>query len=152
MGGVAPIGDSSAVLLVDLERKHAVPIFVGDAEALTIQLRLEGRRYARPLTHDLLDSMMKSLGGKVRSVRVDKLDHDIFYGKVVLEDGERRTELDARSSDAVAVALGHSVPIFMAKGVLVRAGIALSNGALPEIESPRAVEIDSHAHHNPVSL
>ena len=152
MGGVAPIGDSSAVLLVDLERQRAVPIFIGETEALTIQLRLERRSYARPLTHDLLDSMMKSLGGEVESVRVDKLDRDVFYGKVVLHDGDRRTELDARSSDAVAVALGHAVPIFMAKGVLVRAGIALSNGTLPETVSPHDAKVGASAHRNPVSL
>ncbi|HEY3233611.1 MAG TPA: bifunctional nuclease family protein [Polyangiaceae bacterium] len=79
----------------------------------------------RPLTHDLLDSMVTRLGGQIHSVRVERLDHGVFYGIVVLKTRGTLVEFDARSSDAVALAVGNGVPIFMAQSVLDQAGMGL---------------------------
>lgn len=133
VGGIAPTSRGNAVLLVDEGKKLGIPIFIGQAEALSIQLRLEKRHYDRPLTHDLLDSMMGKLGGRVESVRVDKYQNNIYFGTVIVVSGARRIELDSRSSDAVALAVGNDAPIFVARQVVDRNAVALE-------------EMESHAH------
>jgi bifunctional DNase/RNase len=113
------------VLLVQDGTKRALPIFIGGTEALSIQLRLEKKAYKRPLTHDLFDSSVAKLGGRVESVRVDKIDDGIFYGTVVLVNGQSRFELDARPSDAIALAVGNQAPIQVAVSVFDHAGVDL---------------------------
>jgi len=148
--GVAPTTQGNAVLLVDESRGRAVPVFVGDSEALSIQLRLEKRRYARPLTHDLLDAMLARLGGHIDSVRVEKLENNVFFGIVVVREGARRMELDARTSDAVALAVGSDAPIYVNERVLDRAGVSLDDldKAGPENEEPP----DPSARPDPITL
>jgi bifunctional DNase/RNase len=131
VGGVAPTAQGNAVLLVDAEKKLGIPIFIGQAEALAIQLRLEKRRYDRPLTHDLLDSMMSKLGGRVESVRVDKVQDNIYFGTVIVAAGAERIELDSRSSDAVALAVGSDAPIFVAEQVVKRAAVSFEHLEVP---------------------
>jgi uncharacterized protein len=140
--GVAPTAQGNAVLLVDEQQKRGVPIFVGETEALSIRLRLANRRYARPLTHDLFDSALDQLGAKIEYVRVDKLQNNVFFGTVVMTSGKKYIELDARSSDAVALALGRNVPIFMARPVLDRSAIDLDKIPTEKPGSPENVEID----------
>jgi uncharacterized protein len=134
--GVAQTGHGSAVLLVDDEHKRGVPIFVGETEALSIRLRLAKQRYARPLTHDLMDSALGELGASIEYVRVDKLQDNVFFGTIVVRDGARRIELDARSSDAVAMALGQQVPIFVARKVLDASAVDLDKLGKPADGGP----------------
>jgi bifunctional DNase/RNase len=113
----------NALLLVDGPEQRVVPIFVGSTEALSIRLRLDGERYSRPLTHDLLDTLLSRLGAKLESVRIDELRANVFIGTVVVRDREGQLlQVDARASDAVALAIGNKAPIFMAQAVLDRAG------------------------------
>ena len=140
--GVAPTAQGNAVLLVDEQQKKGVPIFVGETEALSIRLRLANRRYARPLTHDLFDSALDQLGAKIEYVRVDKLQNNVFFGTVVMTSGKKYIELDARSSDAVALALGRNVPIFMARPVLDRSAIDLDKIPIEKPGNPENIEID----------
>ena len=123
VGGVAPGG--SAVVLVDGPGDIAVPIFIGGAEAMSIQLRLDGRAFKRPLTHDLVDSVLARFGGEVASVRVDRVEDEIFYGTLVLKNGSKQLELDSRPSDAIALAVGSNAPIYVAQGVIDAAGMRL---------------------------
>jgi bifunctional DNase/RNase len=135
----APVGDGYAVLLVDSRTKRGVPLFVGGTEGLSIELRLAERRYPRPLTHDLLDSVLRELDARVHSARVEKLDGGVFFGVLVLQAQERTLELDARASDAVAMALGSGTPIFVSETVVARAGIpldAIEDGGTAEPARP----------------
>src|SRR5687768_4136698 len=134
VGGVTPTAQGSAVLLVDDERRRALVVFIGETEALSIQLRLQGTRYKRPLTHDLIDNMLDHLGARVQSVRVDRLENDIFYGVVVLRNASRIHEFDSRTSDGIALALGSDAPLFVASDVLDRAGIALDADGTPRLD------------------
>lgn len=141
VGGVAPTSAGEAVLLVDALSNTAIPIFVGGTEALSIQLRLEKREFSRPLTHDLYDATIKKLGGTVESVRVDRLQNNTYYGTVVLRTTASRIELDARPSDAIALALGSHAPIHVARIVVDQAGIKLDplkQGKTPVHEIPIA--------------
>ena len=125
VGGVAPAPGGSAVVLVDTPGDIAVPIFIGGAEAMSIQLRLDGRTFKRPLTHDLVDSVLARLGGEVLSVRVDRVEDEIFYGTLVLKNGGKQVELDSRPSDAIALAVGSNAPIYVAQAVIDSTGMRL---------------------------
>jgi bifunctional DNase/RNase len=108
----------SAVLLVDPAEEKVVPIFVGGTEALSIELRLDGKRYQRPLTHDLLDALVGKLGGELVKVQVDELRSKVFIGSVYVRQGGKLVTVDARPSDAIALALGRDAPIFVATKIL----------------------------------
>lgn len=134
MAGVAPTAQGHAVLLVVDEDKKALPIFIGGTEALSIQLRLGGRGFHRPLTHDLFDRALERMGGRVHSVRVDKLEGGTFIGSLILEAEGRFHQLDARPSDCIALAVGAQAPIYVAKSVMDRAGVNLDR--LPRVTEP----------------
>ncbi len=118
-----------AVILVDAEKSLLVPIFVGGSEALSIDLRNNKRRYARPLTHDLLDAVLDKLGGKLVRVQIDGVREETFVGSIYVERGGQIMELDARPSDAIALALGRGAPILVHKSVVLKA--AIKRGDLP---------------------
>lgn len=140
--------DSAAVLLVDPSGTTVLPIFVGGTEALTIELRIDGQHYARPLTHDLLLSLVKELGGEPVKVQVDDLRGDVFVGSVFVKTDGRVLQLDARPSDAIALALGSGVPIFVSKSVMLAAGVRRE-----EIERGRPGDVlGKQKHGNPISL
>ena len=123
VGGIAPSEQGSAVVLTDDQAKTGLLIFVGGSEALSIALRLEHKKYERPLTHDLLDNVVRQLGGDIVSVRVDRLEDNVFYGSLLLHRDGRLFEIDARPSDALALAIGNSAPVYVADSVLKQAGI-----------------------------
>lgn len=99
-----------------------LPVLIGQSEALVIDLRLRGERFERPLTHDLLSTMLERLGAEVLFVHVDKLESSVFVGSVVLWDGHELQTFDARTSDAIAIALGHDAPIYVSPAVFLEAG------------------------------
>jgi hypothetical protein len=100
---------------------------VGGTEALSIDLRNESRRFQRPLTHDLLDDVVSKLGGKLVKVHVDSLRSNTFIGRVFLRQEGRSFDVDARPSDAIALAIGNRVPIFVAARVFEEAGMRLED-------------------------
>lgn len=123
--GITPTERGHAIVLQAGQR--ALPIYVGESEGLSIQLRLAGERFHRPLTHDLMDAVMEELGGTVESVRVERFEDDVFYSVVVLAYRTERHELDSRTSDAIALALGHQVPIFVRTSVLETTSVDLGS-------------------------
>jgi bifunctional DNase/RNase len=131
VGTVIATSQGNAVMLVDEATRKALLVFVGDTEALSIHLRLEGKKYSRPLTHDLLDNVLSKLGASVVSVRVDRLDNDIFYSVVSVSHDGVVEEFDSRTSDAIALAIGSRVPVFLSKEVLARVGVALDADGMP---------------------
>lgn len=137
VGGVTRLPQGGdAVLLVEAGRKRALPIFIGGTEALSIRLRLEKQPFTRPLTHDLLDSSIRKLGGRVEAVRVDKIENNVFHGTLVLWAGSRHVELDARPSDAIAIAIGNDVPIHVSRGVIDHAGLDLDGTEVEDAGAP----------------
>ena len=127
VAGVMPTPAGAAVLLLHDASRRVIPVFVAGTEALSIELRLHHKRYARPLTHDLLDAVLDEVGVTVTSVRVEKLDEGTYYATIVMNFEGKQRELDARTSDAVAVALGHGAPIHMAEAVMAKAGVSLDS-------------------------
>jgi bifunctional DNase/RNase len=120
---MVPAGDGAAVLLLDASGTIVLPIFVGGTEALTIRLDLDGKRYERPLTHDLLASMVNELGGQAVKAQIDDLRDETFFGSVFVRQGDRVLRLDARPSDAIAIALGSGAPLYVSRSVMLASGV-----------------------------
>ncbi len=122
----------NVVLLTEPLSRKVLPIFVSGTEALSIERRLEKRKFVRPLTHDLLDAAVQKLGARVVRAQVDALRDGVYIGTVVLVRGGDTFALDARPSDAMALAIGNEAPIYVSKKLLDQAGIAAS-----ELDSAR---------------
>ena len=140
VGGVAPTQQGNAVLLSDEAGNVGLPIFVGDGEALSILVRLRQHPYQRPLTHDLLDTILRRLGGSIESVRVDAVKNNVFFATILVRSQGKVFEVDSRASDAIALAVGNNAPIFVAKPVIEQAAIDMRSlspqkpGAVPGVE------------------
>lgn len=115
------------VILKEKVSDRYLPIWIGPAEAEAIAIKLQGVAVARPLTHDLLNSVISTLGAVVNSIIVNDLKEDTFYAKVVLDIDGRHVEIDSRPSDALALAVRTGVPIFADDSVLDKAGILLDS-------------------------
>lgn len=118
------------VILKEKDSTRYLPIWIGHAEADAIAVRLQEVAVARPLTHDLLGTVITTLGATVQSVLVNDLSNDTFYARIVLDVNGQPMEIDARPSDAIALAVRASVPIYADESVLEKAGV------LPDEEEP----------------
>ncbi len=134
VAAVVPHDDGNTLLLVDGKAERVLPIGIGNSEALAIHLRLQGEKFDRPLTHDLLDQLVRRLGGRVAKVQIDRLTDGVFHGRVFLTSASGEIAVDARPSDACALALGNRAPIYVSSTVLSEAGLlaeTLLEGAAP---------------------
>ncbi len=113
------------VILKEKDSDRYLPIWIGPAEADAIAVKLQDVTVARPLTHDLLRSVIDALGAKINSIIVSELKNDTFYAKIVLSVDGGQMEVDSRPSDALALAVRADVPIFAEEVVLDKAGILL---------------------------
>jgi uncharacterized protein len=119
-----PTEQGNAVLLSSKAGSRLVlPVFVGPCEANAIQMRLDGQTAPRPLTHELLDNVVRTLGARVVKVEIDDLRSNTFLGRIYLSQGGKTIQIDARPSDSIALALGAGAPIRVAKKVLEQAGL-----------------------------
>jgi len=113
------------VILREKMADRYLPIWIGPSEADAIAVKLQGVSVPRPLTHDLLSSVVDALGASVNSVIVNDLQNDTFYAKINLDLGGVQMEVDSRPSDALALAVRVEAPIYVEEVVLDRAGILL---------------------------
>jgi bifunctional DNase/RNase len=113
------------VILKEKEADRYLPIWIGPAEADAIAVKLQDVTVPRPLTHDLLRSVIDSLGATITSIIVSELKNDTFYAKIILNVDGGQMEVDSRPSDALALAVRAGVPIYAEEIVLDKAGILL---------------------------
>jgi bifunctional DNase/RNase len=113
------------VILKEKVSDRYLPIWIGPAEADAIAVKLQGVAVPRPLTHDLLSSVIDTLGASVNSIIVNDLKNDTFFARVVLDVDGKQVEVDSRPSDALALAVRTGVPIYAEETVLDKAGILL---------------------------
>jgi len=116
-----------ALVLGDENGNKRIPIIIGGFEAQSIAIQLEGLNPPRPLTHDLFYTFAVQYGISVEMVFIFRLEEGIFYSKLICTNGGKRVELDARTSDAIALALRFQCPIYTTEEILERAGIVFSN-------------------------
>lgn len=110
-----------ALVLKEVDGPRRMPIIIGGSEAQSIANEIEGIRAQRPMTHDLLKSVIDALGGQLREVSILQLKEGTFYATLVFEYSN--LEVDARPSDAIALALRFGVPIYVADDILEEASV-----------------------------
>ncbi len=113
------------VILKEKVAERYLPIWIGPAEADAIAVKLQGVAVPRPLTHDLLSSVIDALGANLDSIIVSDLKNDTFYAKIVLNVNGGQMDVDSRPSDALALAVRVGAPIFVEDAVMDKAGILL---------------------------
>lgn len=128
-----PSSNVPIVILRDIRSQLFLPIWIGVFEANAIALRLEGVEPPRPMTHDLLRSVVEELGGKVEKIVISDLRESTFFAQIHVRDHDRSVSVDARPSDAIALALRTSSPIFVLQSVLDKAqAVDLTSDATDE--------------------
>ena len=113
------------VILKEKDADRYLPIWIGPSEADAIAVKLQDVTVPRPLTHDLLRSVIDSLGASVNSIIVSELKNDTFFAKIILNVDGGQMEVDSRPSDALALAVRAGAPIYAEETVLDKAGILL---------------------------
>ena len=111
-------GGAYAILLKEIDGIRRLPIIIGAFEAQAIALEMEGIKPPRPLTHDLLKQLVDNLGASVTEIIVNELKENTFYAKIVLEVSGLTNEIDARPSDAIALAVRTYAPIYVSEIVM----------------------------------
>lgn len=113
-----PVTQSPIVLLVDIENRRMIPIWIGQPEANAILLAMEQIPAPRPMTHDLLKNLLMEFGVKVLRVEITDLRDSTYYATLYLKCKKVVTGIDSRPSDAIAIALRCSAPIYVSDRVL----------------------------------
>ncbi|MCF8378594.1 MAG: bifunctional nuclease family protein [Bacteroidales bacterium] len=114
-----------ALILTEENGERRIPIIVGGFEAQSIAIELEGLKPPRPLTHDLFVSFSKTYGISIKEILIYKLEEGVFFSQLLCDDGEQKISLDARTSDAIALALRFKCPIYTTEEIINKAGIVL---------------------------
>ena len=122
------------VMLKEKMADRYLPIWIGPAEADAIAVKLQGVNVPRPMTHDLLRSVIDTLGAAIASIIVTELKNDTFYAKITLDIDGGQMEIDSRPSDALALAVRVEAPIYVDESVLDKAGILLDKETGKPIE------------------
>ena len=126
------------VILKVKDADRYLPIWIGPAEADAIALKLQDLSVPRPLTHDLLESVITSLGAQVNHILVSDLSEDTFYAKIVLSHKDGKTEIDSRPSDAIALAVRTEAPIYADQSVVDKAGVEMDTEGRASIPEDRS--------------
>lgn len=128
------------VILRVKESNRYLPIWIGPSEADSIAMRLQDYSAPRPMTHDLLDSIIGTLGATVDRIIVSDLTQDTFYAKIVLQVNGSTMEVDSRPSDAIALAVRAEAPIFAVDEVVEKAGVEMDEESgkpiIPNADGP----------------
>jgi bifunctional DNase/RNase len=131
-----------ALVLGESEGQRRLPIIIGGFEAKAIAIELEKMTPSRPLTHDLFKNIAETFEIGVKEVIVYNLVEGIFFAKVICDDGNKEVEIDARTSDAIALAVRFECPIYTYEFILSTAGIILDDDVNGEGIEGDEVEID----------
>ena len=136
-----PLGQNPVVILVDKEGKKALPIWIGLLEANAIDKELKNITSPRPMTHDLLYSILAQAHLKVKEIKIVNLKDNTFYATLFLKINKGVVEVDARPSDAIVIALKSKSPIFVLATILDAQGITLDQKSMGERHGIRIQEL-----------
>lgn len=116
--------NSPIVVLHDLDNRKALPIWIGSAEASAIIRKIENLIVARPMTHDLVTNIIEKTGYKLDRVEINDVEKETYYATLFLIKDEETLEIDARPSDAIAVAMRAEAPIYVTANVLMTGAVS----------------------------
>ena len=141
-----------ALVLAESGGKRRLPIILGGYEAQAIAIELEKMTPTRPLTHDLFKSFAVAFSIEVKEVLIYNLIEGIFYSKLICEKDGLVTEIDARTSDAIAIGVRFNCPVYTFESILASAGILLDENATDEIsmleDEPKIEEVEEETPEN----
>ena len=120
---ISLVSQHRIVMLREMDSERQLPIWIGPCEADAITIELQDVKVARPVTHDLLKSVIAELGGKVSHILIKALNDGVFYASLFIDANKELCEIDCRSSDAIALAVRVKAPIFINEEVIDEAGI-----------------------------
>jgi len=147
--GVAlePNSNRPLVWLKDKDQRVFLPIAIGNFEATAIYMALYNEPPPRPITYDLLQSILEGLDAQVDHILINALEEDIFYAEISLSSGEQTIEVDSRPSDAIALALRVGAPLYVKESVIQEAGLDVEDELDPSIQEleaglERIIELD----------
>ena len=116
--------NSPIVVLHDLDNRKALPIWIGSAEASAIIRCIEGLVVARPMTHDLVTNIREKTGFSLEKIEINNVEKETYYATLFLSNGDKVLEIDARPSDAIAVAMRADAPIYVTANVLLNGSVS----------------------------
>ncbi|QOI98012.1 MAG: bifunctional nuclease family protein [Flammeovirgaceae bacterium] len=128
---------SFALVLGEADGNRRLPIIIGMFEAQAIAIEIEKIIPNRPMTHDLFKSFANNFHFTVEEIVISDLKEGVFFAKIICSDGLKRTEIDARPSDAIAIGLRFDSPIFTYENILAEAGIVLTDEPEEEAAEPK---------------
>ncbi len=119
---------SPIIVLNDYENRHALPIWIGSAEASSIIRKIEKIPSQRPLTHDLFINFARQTGAEIIRVEINDVDEQTYFSSIFIKDSKgEEIEIDARPSDAIAIAIRADVPIFVSASVMADGAISTNS-------------------------
>jgi bifunctional DNase/RNase len=122
--GIDLLTHDPVVILKDLEGKRFLPILIGPFEATAIALALEGTAVPRPLSHDLMRTMLESLHASLEQIVIHDIKDSTFFAKLIVRQNGDTQEIDARPSDGIALALRMQAPIFVSDKIVLEETVA----------------------------
>ena len=128
------MSEHRVVILKDVGSERLLPIWIGRCEAEAIAIRLQNIEISRPLTHDLLNNAIAEMGGKVDHIAVSDLRNNTFYAQILVDLNGRSVKIDARPSDAIALAVRANATIFVAEHVMAEANIIPESDITEEMD------------------
>jgi uncharacterized protein len=120
---ISLISQHRIVMLRDIDGERQLPIWIGPCEAEAITIELQDVEIARPVTHDLLKSVIDEMKGTVSHILINELRDQVFHARLFIDQGGSMLEIDCRPSDSIALAVRAKVPIFVDEAVMEEAGI-----------------------------
>jgi hypothetical protein len=136
---------SFALILMEEDKNRRLPIIIGMFEAQAIAIEMERISPNRPMTHDLFKSFSSAFDFNVEEVMISNLQEGIFYAKIVCTDGIRSKNIDARPSDAIAIALRFNAPIYTNEAIMQEASISTDESTDDSVEAEIEQLIDNPA-------
>jgi hypothetical protein len=115
---ISEMADQQIIVLKEVDGERTFPIVIGNNEAYAIHRRLEGTAMQRPLTHDLLASVIERMGGVIERIEINKLEQHTFFALIHIRLNGQVIQIDSRPSDAIALGIASTVPIYVAEEVL----------------------------------
>ncbi|MDE6289043.1 MAG: bifunctional nuclease family protein [Muribaculaceae bacterium] len=135
-----------ALLLAEEDGPYRIPVVIGASEAQSIAIRMEKIVTPRPLTHDLFVSFAQAFGVRLREVFIYKFEDGVFSSELTFTDGERQIVLDARTSDAIAIAMRCNAPIWTTRAIVDETGFIIEND--PTVGARKAGREDDEDNHD----
>ena len=129
---------ANALILSQVGGPYKIPVVIGAAEAQSIAIRMEQIIPPRPMTHDLFVSFAHAFGVKLKEVFIYKFEDGIFSSELTFTDGERTVVLDARTSDAISLAMRTNAPVFTTRAIIDETGFLMEEAETAESDSNAA--------------